>query len=132
MTPHSLSPTVWTSPQPAVDAMAGLAASGVRRIICNRPDGEDPDQLAAAEMEAAARAAGLDFVWIPIIGLPGPEQVAAVAARLADGVPTLMYCRSGTRSTVAWAMAERGKGVDAEALRAAAAGAGYDLSRTPL
>jgi len=29
-------------------------------------------------------------------------------------------------------MAESGRGVDAEALRAAAAGAGYDLSRVPL
>jgi len=132
MAPRQLSPTVWASPQPALDAIAGLATSGVRRIICNRPDGEDPDQPTAAEVEAAARAAGLDFVWIPIVGLPGPDQVAAVAARLADAAPTLMYCRSGTRSAIAWAMAESVRGVDAEVLRAAAAGAGYDLSRVPL
>ena len=132
MAPRQLSPTVWASPQPALDGIAGLATSGVRRIICNRPDGEDPDQPTAAEVEAAARAAGLDFVWIPIVGLPGPDQVAAVSARLADAAPTLMYCRSGTRSAIAWAMAESGRGVDAEALRAAAAGAGYDLSRVPL
>lgn len=132
MVPRSLSPTVWVTPQPAVDTLAGLAASGIRRIICNRPDAEDPGQVSAAAMEDAARAVGLDFVWIPIVGLPGPDQVAAVAARLADGTPTLMYCRSGTRSTIAWAMAERGRGADAEALRSAAAEAGYDLSRVPL
>jgi len=132
MAPRQLSPTVWASPQPALDGIAGLATSGVRRIICNRPDGEDPDQPTAAEVEAAARAAGLDFVWIPIVGLPGPDQVAAVSARLADAAPTLMYCRSGTRSAIAWAMAESVRGVDAEVLRAAAAGAGYDLSRVPL
>lgn len=132
MTPRALTATVQVSPQFPPAALVGLAASGVKRVICNRPDGEDPDQPTAAEMQAAAIEAGLEFVWIPISGMPGPEQVAAVAACLADGVPTAMYCRSGMRSTTAWALAERGKGVDADTLRARAVAAGYDLSRVPL
>ncbi len=132
MSPRPLSPTVQASPQLSPDALPALAASGVRRIVSNRPDGEDPGQPTAAEMDAAARAAGMDFIWIPVSGLPGPDQVAAVAEALADGASTVMFCRSGMRSTAAWAMAERLKGADADELRRIAANAGYDLGRVPL
>jgi sulfide:quinone oxidoreductase len=132
MTLHPLSPTVSVSAQLSPDVMPELAASGFKRVISNRPDGEEPGQPPAAVMEAAALEAGLTFAWIPVSGLPGPDQVAAVAALLADGVPTVMFCRSGMRSASAWAMSERLGGVDADALRAAAATAGYDLARVPL
>ncbi len=132
MAPRPLSPTVWASPQLAPEALPALAAAGVARIISNRPDGEEPGQPTAAMMEAAAREAGMAFAWIPVSGLPGPDQVAAVAALLADGLPTVMFCRSGMRSASAWAMAQRLSGTDADALRHAAAEAGYDLGRVPL
>jgi uncharacterized protein (TIGR01244 family) len=132
MTLHPLSPTVSVSAQLSPDVMPGLAAAGFDRVISNRPDGEDPGQPTAAEMEAAARDAGLSFAWIPVTGLPGPDQVAAVGELLADGVPTVMFCRSGMRSSSVWAMSERLKGADADDLRAAAAVAGYDLGRVPL
>jgi uncharacterized protein (TIGR01244 family) len=132
MTLRPLSPTVSVSAQLSPDDMPALAASGFGRVISNRPDGEDPGQPSASEMEAAARDAGLAFVWIPVSGLPGADQVTAVAATLADGVPTAMFCRSGMRSTAAWAMAQRREGVDADVLREIAASAGYDLGRVPL
>lgn len=132
MTLRPLSPTVSVSAQLSPDVMPALAAAGFGRVISNRPDGEDPGQPTAAEMEAAARDAGLSFAWIPVTGLPGPDQVAAVGELLADGVPTVMFCRSGMRSSSVWAMSERLKGADAEDLRAAAAVAGYDLGRVPL
>jgi len=132
MTLRPLSPTVSVSAQLSPDVMPALAAAGFDRVISNRPDGEDPGQPTAAEMEAAARDAGLSFAWIPVTGLPGPDQVAAVGELLADGVPTVMFCRSGMRSSSVWAMSERLKGADAEDLRAAAAVAGYDLGRVPL
>ncbi len=132
MTLRPLSPTVWVSAQISPDVMPALAASGVGRVVSNRPDGEEPDQPTAAVMEAAARDAGLAFAWIPVSGLPGPDQVAAVAELLADDAPTVMFCRSGMRSAAAWAMAERTRGADAADLREAAAAAGYDLGRVPL
>jgi uncharacterized protein (TIGR01244 family) len=132
MTLRPISPTVQVSPQISPDDLPAIAASGVRRIISNRPDGEEPGQPSAAEIEAVARAEGLAFAWVPVSGLPGPEQVAAVADLLADGVPTVMFCRSGMRSATVWAMGERRKGADPDALRAAAAAAGYDLGRVPL
>lgn len=132
MTIRPLSPTVSVSAQLSPGDLPALAAAGFGRVISNRPDGEDPGQPSAAAMEAAARDAGLGFVWIPVSGLPGSDQVAAVAATLADGVPTVMFCRSGMRSTAAWAMAQRLEGADADALRETAATAGYDLGRVPL
>ena len=132
MSPRPLSATVWASPQLAPEALVDLAAAGIRQIISNRPDGEDPGQPTAAEMETAARTAGLSFVWIPVSGMPESSQTEAVSGALVDGLPTVMFCRSGTRSAMVWAMSERTRGTDADDLRAAAASAGYDLSRLPL
>lgn len=132
MSPRALSATVWASSQLAPEALADLAAAGVQRIISNRPDGEDPGQPSATEMEAAARAVGLSFAWVPVSGMPDVDQVSAVRDLLADGLATVMFCRSGTRSATAWAMSERMRGADADDLRASAASAGYDLNRLPL
>jgi len=132
MTLRPLSPTIWTSAQLSPADISGLAGSGVTRVISNRPDGEEAGQPTAAEIETAAREAGLSFAWIPVSGLPRPDQVAAVAALLADDARTVMYCRSGMRSAALWAMAERLRGADAAELRASAAAAGHDLSRVPL
>ena len=56
-------------------------------------------------------------------------QIEAMAAALAeaDG-PVLAFCRSGTRSTLLWALARGRAGEDAAALAAKAEAAGYDLS----
>ncbi|HEX8224688.1 MAG TPA: TIGR01244 family sulfur transferase [Allosphingosinicella sp.] len=102
------------------------AASGIRLIVNNRPDGEEPGQPASAEIEAAARAAGLDYRQIPISGGFPPERIEAMAEALEHG-PVLLFCRSGTRSTFLWAMARARRGASAEASVAAAAAAGYDL-----
>ena len=40
----------------------------------------------------------------------------------------LAYCRSGTRSTLLWALAEASRGGEPAALAASAAQAGYDIS----
>ncbi|HYI40814.1 MAG TPA: TIGR01244 family sulfur transferase [Allosphingosinicella sp.] len=102
------------------------AAAGIRLIVNNRPDGEEPGQPSSAEIEAATRAAGLDYRHIPIsAGLP-PEQVEAMAQALEQG-PVLAFCRSGMRSTFLWALARAARGAPAEESVAAAAAAGYDL-----
>lgn len=129
---QSLSPRVWASGQLQPDAMPALAAAGVTQVVNNRPDGEEPGQPSSVEIEQAARAAGLDYLWIPITGMPTPAQVEAVGEALGDGRQTVLFCRSGMRSTAAWAMAERARGAAPDDLRAAAAAAGYDLGRLPL
>ena len=103
-----------------------LAAAGIRLIVNNRPDGEEPGQPASAEIEAAARAAGLGYRHIPIGGGFPSERIEAMALALEAG-PLLAFCRSGTRSTFLWALARAARGAPPEDSLAAAAAAGYDL-----
>jgi uncharacterized protein (TIGR01244 family) len=110
-------------------APADVAASGVAMIVNNRPDGEEPGQPASAEIEAAARAAGIAYRHIPVAGALSQPQVAQMADALAAAEgPVLAFCKSGTRSTFLWALARSRLGDDGEALVAKAAAAGYDLS----
>ena len=121
--------TFAVSPQISVADVAAAAAQGFALIINNRPDGEAPGQPTAREIAAAARAAGLDFVSVPVVGRASADQVDAV--RRAVGGATgkvLAYCRSGTRSINTWAQGETATGASpAEIIRRGAA-AGYDLS----
>jgi uncharacterized protein (TIGR01244 family) len=103
-----------------------VGASGIRLVVNNRPDGEEPGQPTSAEIESAARAAGLDYRHIPIAGGFPAAQVEAMAEALEQG-PALAFCRSGTRSTYLWALARCSRGADPEALVRRAAEAGYDL-----
>ncbi len=106
---------------------------GVTLIVNNRPDGEEPGQPASAQVEAWARAAGLDYASVPVRGRPTPEDAAAMADLLAKTDSALIFCRSGMRSTAAWAMAQTASGaMSPDEARAAAAAAGYDLSGLPL
>jgi uncharacterized protein (TIGR01244 family) len=118
------------SPQIAVSDIAEAMALGITTIINNRPDGEEPSEPQGAEIEAAAHAAGLGYVAIPVThaGFSGPQVAAmAVALEAAKG-PVLAYCRSGTRSTLLWALARTQLGDDKATLQAKAARGGYDLS----
>ena len=117
------------SPQITPDEAREAVASGVVLIINNRPEGESPDQTPIAEIEAAARAGGADFVSIPFVGRPTAEQAKAQAAAVAGAKgPVLAYCRSGTRSITAWALGEAAAGRDRDELVRLARAAGYDLA----
>jgi uncharacterized protein (TIGR01244 family) len=121
-----LEPGIFVSGQIAPDDVAAAANAGIRTIINNRPDGEEPGQPADAEIEAAAKAAGLGYRHIPVSGGFSEAQVAAMADALDEG-PALAFCRSGTRSTCLWALARARQGRPAESILEAAAAAGYDL-----
>ena len=83
----------------------------------------------AAEIEQAARAAGLDYRHIPVAGGFGPDETKAMAEAIdqADG-KVLAFCKSGTRSTYLWAMARASRGADGSDIISRAAEAGYDLT----
>jgi len=100
MSIRTLTPTLRVSPQIDPSDVAGLAASGFRAIVCNRPDGEEAGQPAASAIAAAAEAHGLRFVHIPVVsGRIGEGDAAAMARALAElPAPVLAYCRSGARS----------------------------------
>lgn len=127
---RKLSETVWASPQIGVEDVAEAAAAKFALIINNRPDGEAPDQPDGELIAKAARDAGMEYRAIPV-GQGGfsEAQVAAMGEALSstDG-KTLAYCRSGTRSTFLWSLAQAQQGEEPVDIVAAAAGAGYDVS----
>jgi uncharacterized protein (TIGR01244 family) len=99
---HALAPDVCVAPQLGPEAMALAAAAGFRSVINNRPDFEHgPSQPANAAIEAAARAAGLEYRFLPVDGAwQSPAQIAAFAQLLQElPRPILAFCRSGARST---------------------------------
>ena len=124
-----LTPTLSVSPQLSEADVAQAARDGFRAIIDNRPDGEEPGQLSAADMEALAARHGMGFAHVPAIpGQIGDAEVAQMASALVrlDG-PVLAYCRTGTRSTTLWALSQAGAR-SADSIIATAADAGYDLT----
>ncbi|MFM5916319.1 MAG: TIGR01244 family sulfur transferase [Novosphingobium sp.] len=127
---RQLSDRVYASPQIGLEEVAAAAAAGFGLVINNRPDGESDDQVAGDQIEDAAKTAGLAYVAIPVTHAGFSEwQVKAMAEALAStDKPVLAYCRSGTRSTLLWALAEASHGASPHALAANAAQAGYDLT----
>lgn len=109
--------------------LAEVKALGVTMVINNRPDGEDAGQPTSAEIEEAARAAGLDYRHVPIARGMGPSDVEAMreAIHATGEGKMLAFCRSGNRSTLAWAIARNEDGTPRDELRRCAEGAGFSL-----
>jgi sulfide:quinone oxidoreductase len=124
-----LTPCLAVSPQIAEADLGALAAQGFRAVINNRPDGEAEDQPESAALAAAARRVGLEYRHVPVVaGKITDDDVAAFAQAL-DEVkgPVLAFCRTGTRSTTLWALAEASH-LDPEAILVTAAAADYDVA----
>jgi uncharacterized protein (TIGR01244 family) len=117
------------SPQIDVGDIAEARALGVTLVVNNRPEGETPDQTSGADIAEAARAAGLDYRAIPVdhTGLSATQVDQMADALAAAEGKVLAYCRSGTRSTLLWALACASRGENTEAIARAAAAAGYDV-----
>jgi uncharacterized protein (TIGR01244 family) len=116
------------SGQLAPHEIAGLAEQGVTVLVNNRPDGEEPDQPLAADIEAAAEAAGIAYRYVPILRGIGPADVEAMqeALRDAEGGKLLAFCRSGTRSALALGLAKREQGASADEVHRCLTEAGFD------
>lgn len=127
---RQLDDQTFVSGQIAPSDIQALKSRGVTMIVNNRLDGEDPGQPLAAEIESAARASGIDYRFVPIRRGPGPAEVEAMRNAMDDrgDGKMLAYCRSGTRSTFAWALARREQGASVEEVERGAAQAGVDLS----
>lgn len=125
-----LAASVFASPQISLDDLSAAKELGIGLIINNRPDGEDPSAPQSDEVEAAAEAAGFSYLAIPI-GHSGFSEVqvdAMVEALDQAKGGVLAYCRSGTRSTLLWALAQAKSGAAPDEIARAAMAAGYDVS----
>jgi uncharacterized protein (TIGR01244 family) len=127
---RKLSDSVLASPQIGPEDIAAAKESGVTLVVNNRPDGEDPGAPQGDAIASAAASAGLDYRAIPI-GHSGfsETQVAEMVEALDEAQgKVLAYCRSGTRSTFLWALAQAKSGAASpDEIAAAAREAGYDI-----
>ena len=127
---RTLSDSVLASPQIALEDIETAKAAGVTLIINNRPDGEEPSAPQGDAIATAAEAAGLGYLAIPIghSGFSETQVEAMIEALAAAEGKVLAYCRSGTRSTLLWSLAQARNGVNPDEITRAAMAAGYDVS----
>ena len=130
MPARALTETYSVSPQLAPEDFTALKSAGFTTVICNRPDEENPADLAADVMAQAAQSAGLQFHVLPFNQMTLTLSVIAKHRALVDAAdgPVLAYCASGNRSTVVWSLGEAQFGDMAlDEIVARATEAGYDL-----
>lgn len=127
---RQLTDTIFVSPQIEPDAVETAKAMGISMIINNRPEGEEPGQPTGPDIAAQAAEAGIAYRAIPITHAGFSEaQVDAMTKALAEAEgPVLAYCRSGTRSTLLWALSAAKAGEPPAVIASKAANAGYDVS----
>jgi sulfide:quinone oxidoreductase len=102
---------------------------GFKTIICNRPDGEAPEQPDFQAISNAAIDAGLNVHHIPVV--PGgidTHDIRAFSLALSEmPKPIFAYCRTGTRSAALWALTAATSGEAVATVLSETANAGYDL-----
>ncbi|MCK0127065.1 TIGR01244 family sulfur transferase [Erythrobacter sp. F6033] len=127
---RKLTDSVFASAQIELPDVAAAKDDGFTLIINNRPDGEDPSAPQGSEIAAAAEQSGIAYLEIPIghSGFSEPQVDEMVAALASDDAKVLAYCRSGTRSTFLWSLAQAKNGGNPDEIAAAAMQAGYDIS----
>lgn len=125
---RQLDDKVMVSGQVAPDEVAALAEQGVTVLVNNRPDGEEPGQPLAGDIENAAAAAGISYHFVPILRGIGPSDVESMqqALREAESGKLLAFCRSGSRSALAIALAKREEGASAEEVQRTLIDNGFD------
>jgi sulfide:quinone oxidoreductase len=120
---------IFVAPQLVEADFADIAARGFRSIVNNRPDGEAPDQLPSARVQAISYRHGLIFRAQPVANCSVTEDdVVSAFEQLMHDLPRpiLFYCRSGTRCAILWAQAAAVRlGVDR--VLSIADEAGFDL-----
>jgi len=125
--PRQLDDKTYVSGQIRPDEVAGLVELGISMLVNNRPDGEEPGQPLGTEIEEAARAAGIEYRSVPIIRGIGPADADSMqdAIKATNG-KMLAFCRTGTRSALAWAVAKSEGGMAREEIEERLASVGVD------
>jgi uncharacterized protein (TIGR01244 family) len=126
-----LAPGVFVAGAISPADIAMVKQGGVSLVVDLLPDNEAAMQSRSAQVEAAARQAGVAFAYAPTASSPLSTAAIEQASQAlsSGGRPALIYCRSGSRATRVWALYEaaRSGGMDAGAIVRAATDAGYSV-----
>ena len=128
MSIFQLTDTLSVAGQITPQDIPGIAAQGITVVVCNRPDGEVPQQATMDEIEAACNDTGLLFVRYPVTAMdfPGPDLEGLGDLFDDPGQSVLAYCRTGTRCANLW-VATRDPADQTDAVQIAR-DIGFDLS----
>lgn len=132
--PKRVTDAFFVTPQPSRTDIRRFAEQGFRTIINNRPDGEEPGQLSAAEAKAEAEQANMTYVHIPVKtgAIAASDAEAFERALRASPQPVVAHCKTGTRSYLLWGAGEvMHRKRDAGDIVTQAAASGYDLNSLP-
>lgn len=129
MDPRKISDQISVSPQITPEDVAEIVRLGFRSILCNRPDGEGPDQPTFDEIEALAKEAGLTCKYMPVISGKVQDEDAETFSKAMMELPgpIFAYCRTGTRCATLWSLAQA-KSMEPAQILEMAQGAGYDMA----
>jgi uncharacterized protein (TIGR01244 family) len=130
MKPIAVTAKLAVAPQPVLSDFQELRRLGFTTIVNNRPDGEEPNQPGSAAEEAAARAAGLGYVHIPVTSAGMTEVDARLLKKTIEQAPgpVVAHCRSGARSFFLWVLSGDLDPLSDEELLAKAAELGVDTN----
>lgn len=125
---NRLTPDIAVGPQITETDVDTVAALGFRSIIGNRPDGETTGQPSFASLATTAERHGLQNRHIPVVASQISSQDIGRFRQALKELPKPIYafCRTGTRSTILWALANSETLTTDERIRIAAAH-GYDI-----
>ena len=123
-----LTPNLSALPQPSAEEIGDLADRGYRSIIGNRPDDGSPDQPTWKDLKACALARGMEAVHIPVVASRIDDADIRAFREALERLPKPIaaFCRTGTRSTILWALANEASLTPDERIKIAAK-EGYDL-----
>ncbi len=127
-----ISDTLSVSSQISLEDVTFLKSEGIKTIICNRPDGEDPGQLEQDTIRQEALKNDIEFHFMPVISGKVGVNDGDDFYDIVNNAPTPIhaYCRSGTRCSILWALSELKSGATRDSILERAAKAGYDLSKS--
>ncbi|MCO4784430.1 TIGR01244 family sulfur transferase [Marinomonas atlantica] len=125
-----LSPEYFVSPQIEVADLVVLRSQGFDVVVNNRPDGEAEDQPSSAEIQSAVEQAGMRYVYNPVdLKRLSNSEVTVQDELIKSDDKVFAFCRTGTRSSVLWVLANQEDEMSFVTLVADVMKKGFDLGR---
>lgn len=104
---HKLTSSFFISSQIKISEVDSLKENGFTDVICNRPAHECSADERPEVIREAVQNLGLNFFDNPLSN--GQLSLDTISNQRNDGIKTLAYCTSGTRSAILWAFSMAGE-----------------------
>ena len=95
-----LAPEVFATGQLTEQDLKLIAEQGIKTVINNRPDHEGPGQPLTADLQRAAEALGMRYIYQPVVsGAMTPKNIEDFREIYPTvDKPLLLFCFTGARS----------------------------------